>query len=191
MHVHLETERLILRRFTPDDVDNLVTLDGDADVMLYLTGGRITPREEVETDILPAFLGYYERGDGYGFWAVVEKASGDFVGWFHFRPGEDNQDDEPELGYRLRKDAWGKGYATEGSVALIAKGFTELGVRRVVASTMVVNTGSRRVMEKAGMRLIRTFHQDWPYAIPGDEQGDVEYAITRQEWDQEQATSGS
>jgi RimJ/RimL family protein N-acetyltransferase len=194
MHVHLETERLILRRFTPDDVDNLVQLDGDADVMLYLTGGRLTPSDEVEADVLPAFLGYYERGDDYGFWAVVEKSSGDFLGWFHFRPGEGQPDDEPELGYRLRKDAWGKGYATEGSVALIAKGFTELSVRRVVASTMVVNTGSRRVMEKSGMRLVRTFHQDWPYAIPGDEQGDVEYAITRQQWEEREqrpATSGS
>ena len=183
MHVYLETERLILRRFTPDDVDNLVQLDGDEDVMLYLTGGRVTPREEVETDVLPAFLGYYERGDRYGFWAVVEKSSGDFLGWFHFRPGQGQPDDEPELGYRLRKDAWGKGYATEGSVALIAKGFSEVDVSRVVASTMVVNIASRRVMEKAGMRLTRTFHQDWPYPIPGDEEGDVEYAVTREEWE--------
>jgi RimJ/RimL family protein N-acetyltransferase len=47
---------------------------------------------------------------------------------------------------------------------------------------MVVNVASRRVMEKAGMRLVRTFTQDWPYPIPGDEHGDVEYAVTRAEW---------
>ena len=47
---------------------------------------------------------------------------------------------------------------------------------------MVVNTGSRRVMEKAGMREVRMFHADWPVRIPGDEHGDVEYAITRAEW---------
>jgi len=187
MHIHLETERLILRRFTTDDVDNLVELDGDPDVMLYINGGRVTPREEIETDYLPAFLAYYERGSAYGFWAVVEKSTGDFLGWFHFRPGEGRPDDEPELGYRLRKSAWGKGYAAEGSIALIDRGFTELDVRRVVAWTMVVNTASRRVMEKAGMRLIRTFHQVWPDRIPGDEQGDVEYAITREEWEQQRA----
>jgi RimJ/RimL family protein N-acetyltransferase len=186
MHVVRETERLVLRRFTTDDVDNLVELDGDPDVMLYINGGRVTPREEIETDYLPAFLGYYERGTGYGFWAAVEKSTGDFLGWFHFRPGEGCPDDEPELGYRLRKSAWGKGYAAEGSIALIHRGFTELAVRRVVAWTMVVNTASRRVMEKAGMRLIRTFHQEWPDRIPGDEQGDVEYAITREEWEQQQ-----
>ena len=143
MHVVLETERLILRRFTTDDVDNLVELDGDPDVMLYITGGRVTPREEIETDYLPAFLGYYERGRGYGFWAVVEKSTGDFLGWFHFRPGEGHPDDEPQLGYRFRKVAWGKGYAAEGSIALIDRGFIELDVRRVVAWTMVVNTASR------------------------------------------------
>jgi RimJ/RimL family protein N-acetyltransferase len=187
MHVVLETERLILRRFTADDVDNLVELDGDPDVMFYITGGRTTTREEIETDFLPAFLGYYERGDGYGFWAVVERSTGDFLGWFHFRPGEGHPDDEPELGYRLRKSAWGKGYGAEGSIALIRRGFTELGVRRVVAGTMVVNTASRRVMEKAGMRFSRNFHQPWPDRIPGDEHGDVEYAITREEWEQQQA----
>ncbi|HWM19918.1 MAG TPA: bifunctional GrpB family protein/GNAT family N-acetyltransferase [Ilumatobacteraceae bacterium] len=185
MHVVVETERLILRRFTTDDIDNLVELDGDPDVMLHVTGGRITPRDEIETDFLPAFLGYYERSDGYGFWAVVEKSTGDFLGWFHFRPGEGHPDEEPELGYRLRKSAWGKGYATEGSIALIDRGFTDLGVRRVIAETMVAHTGSRRVMEKAGMRVVRTFEQDWPYPIPGDEHGDVEYAITREEWEEQ------
>jgi len=67
---------------------------------------------------------------------------------------------------------------------LIDKGFTELGARRVVASAMVVNIGSWRVMEKCGMRRVRIFHAEWPYKIPGDEQGDVEYAITRNEWQQ-------
>jgi RimJ/RimL family protein N-acetyltransferase len=184
MEVFLETDRLILRRFTPDDVDNLVELDSDPDVMHFITGGRATPREEIERDVLPAFLGYYERYAGYGFWAVIEKATGDFVGWFHLRPPPDGgQPDEPELGYRLRKSAWGKGYATEGSRALIRKVFTDLGARRVFAETMVVNTASRRVMEKAGLKLVRTFHQPWPDPIPGDEHGDVEYALTREEWE--------
>jgi RimJ/RimL family protein N-acetyltransferase len=182
VHVFLETERLILRRFTTDDVDNLVELDSDPEVMFYVTGGRPTTRQEVVQEILPAFLEYYRRPGGYGFWAVVEKATGDFLGWFHFRSGAAHPESEPELGYRLRRSAWGNGYATEGAIALIRKGFEELGVRRVVAETMAVHTGSRRVMEKAGMRPVRTFHADWPDRIPGDEHGDVEYAITREEW---------
>ena len=187
MQVFLETERLVLRRFTPDDVDNLVELDGDPQVMHFITGGRTTPRAEIENDLLPWFLHYYEGGDRYVFWAAIEKSTGDFLGWFHFRPEDGHPSDEPELGYRLRRSAWGRGYATEGSRALIRKGFTELGVRRVVASTMVVNTASRRVMEKSGLTLVRTFHQEWPDRIPGDEHGDVEYALTRADWERQEA----
>ncbi len=185
MEVFLETERLLLRRFTSDDVDELLELDGDPEVMRYVTGGRATPREEIENDLLPAYLDYYRRYPGFGFWAAIERSRGQFVGWFHFRPEDEAVADEVELGYRLRKSAWGRGYATEGSRALIDKGFAELGVRRVVAFAMVVNTASRRVMEKAGLRYIRTFHQPWPYRIDGDEHGDVEYALLRSEWEDE------
>jgi RimJ/RimL family protein N-acetyltransferase len=182
--VFLETERLLLRRFTEADIPNLVELDGDPEVMRFINGGRPTPREEVENELLPAFLGHYERYAGYGFWAAIEKSSGRFLGWFHFRPDERAAPGEVELGYRLRKSAWGQGYATEGSRALIDKGFAELGVERVVASTMVVNVASRRVMEKAGLRFVRVFHQPWPDYIEGEEEGDVEYALLRSEWAQ-------
>jgi len=163
MEIFLETERLILRQFTLDDVDNLFALDDDPDVMRYLTG----------------------------FWVAIERATGDFLGWLHFRPNRDDPVDQPELGYRLRKSAWGKGYATEGSRALIAKGFTDLGVQRVIASTYQDNAASRRVMEKCGMRLVRS-HRPTPaellelYGITQPElfEGDdVEYAITRSEWE--------
>lgn len=180
--VFLETPRLRLRRFTADDADLLVTLDADPDVMFFITGGAPTPREEIVGDYLPAFLSYYARFPGYGFWALEERVTGAFLGWVHYRPLPDAPTDEPELGYRLAKAAWGKGYAAEASQAVIDHGFRVLGVRRVVASTMAVNTASRRVMEKVGMRLVRTFHADWPVRIPGDEEGDVEYAITREEW---------
>src|SRR5215217_3537623 len=155
-HVFLETERLVLRRFTRADVDNLVALDSDPAVMRYISGGIATPREEIEDDVLPAFLAYYERSTRFGFWAAIDKATGEFIGWFHFRPPPAAKTEDVELGYRLRATAWGKGFATEGSRALIRKGFNELGVRRVFATTMVINTASRRVMEKAGLRFVRT-----------------------------------
>ena len=184
MQIFLGTERLVLRRFTEDDVDNLVELDSDPEVMRFITGGRPTTRNEIENDLLPAFLGYYERYAGYGFWAAIDKSTGQFLGWFHFRPPDADRPEDVELGYRLRRSAWGKGYAAEGSRALIDKGFTELGVQRVFASTMVVNVASRRVMEKAGLRFVRTFHQPWPDYIEGQEEGDVEYALLRSEWEQ-------
>lgn len=182
MEVYLTTDRLMLRRFTPADADLLTELDSDPAVMHYITGGRITPRAEIVGDVLPAFLAYYQRADSMGFWAALERSSENFIGWFHLRPANLDEQDDVELGYRLRRDAWGRGFATEGSRGLIHKAFTELPVRRVHAETMAVHVASRKVMEKAGLRYCRTFHQDWPFPIPGDELGDVEYALTRQEW---------
>ncbi len=188
MRVFLETERLVLRRFTMADLDGLVGLDADPEVMHFVTGGLPTSRDTIEGEVLPTFLGYYEEFEGYGFWAAVERSSGEFLGWFHLRPREDSAPGEVELGYRLRRSAWGKGYATEGSRAVIRKSFAEFGVQRVVAETMAVHLASRRVMEKSGMSLVRAFHQPWPYPIEGDDLGDVEYGLSRAEWmRQEQA----
>ena len=183
MHLFLETVRLVLRRFTEADVENLLDLDGDPEVMRFLTGGKPTPRNVIENKTLPRFLRYYKHTEGFGYWAAIEKSTGAFLGWFAFHPPEGGGSDEVELGYRFKKSAWGKGYATEGSRALIRKGFTELGVRRVFAQTMAVNTASRRVMEKAGLVPARTFHEDWQEPIGGAEQGEVEYALTRADWE--------
>jgi RimJ/RimL family protein N-acetyltransferase len=182
MQVFLETQRLVLRQFSIADADHLASLDADPDVMRFVPGGTPTSREEIENEYLPAFLGYYRRYEGYGFWAVIEKATGDFLGWFHFRPGKDAAPGEVELGYRLRKSAWGRGYATEGSRALIRKGFTELGVQRVVAEAMAVNPASRRVMEKAGLTLVRTFRQNPFHPGDGGYLEVVEYALDKSDW---------
>jgi RimJ/RimL family protein N-acetyltransferase len=191
MHIFLETERLVLRRLTEADVDNLFDLDGDPEVMRFITGGKPTPRDEIRDEFLPRFLHYYERFAGFGFWAAIEKSTGEFLGWFHFRPPEGSGPNEVELGYRLKRSAWGRGYATEGSRALIRKGFTELGVRRLFASTMAVNSASRRVMEKAGLTLERTLHQSWAHPIEGAEHGEVEYALTKAEWERQEAAGRS
>ena len=198
MLVYLETERLVLRRFTEADLDNLVDLDNDPEVMRYLSGGPATPREEVERAILPLIRGYYAQGDGFGFWAAIEKSSGEFLGWFSFRPHEEPDADTVGLGYRLRRIAWGRGYATEGARALIRKGFAELGVRRVVANTYEHNTGSRRVMEKAGLTFLRSYRLDPDDATTGDtfhsetqeiwDGDEVEYALTKEDWERQQHT---
>ncbi len=187
MHVYLETERLTLRRFTPDDLDDLVALDADPAVMRYINGGRPTARDEMRDDYLPWWLAYYDRGDAWGFWAAIERETGAFLGWFHLRPNEEDPPDEPELGYRLVRAAWGRGYATEGSLALIDAAFERHAASRVYATTMAVNEGSWRVMEKAGMRFIRHFVMPWPDRIEGEEHGDVEWAITRAEWGADRA----
>ena len=182
----METERLRLRRITADDVGLLVELDSDPEVMRFLTG-QPTPRKEIENVVLPEILKVYDEHPELGTFAAEQKVDGTFIGWFGLQPTAAPK--TVDVGYRLKRTAWGKGYATEGTRALIDKAFAELGADRVYASTMAVNTASRRVMEKAGMRFVRTFHADWPVRIPGDEDGDVEYAIDRAQWERDRSPS--
>ena len=186
MTVILETPRLILRQFTEDDVENLFELNSDPEVMRYLTGGRGTPREELRDTIIPFHLAVYERLDRRGTWAAESAATGEFLGWFHFRPGPDQDITNLDLGYRLRRAAWNQGYATEGSRALITMGFTDLDVQRVYAHTMAFNAASRRVLEKCGLTFVRTIPYDGPDVIEGSELGEVEYALTKAEWEARQ-----
>ena len=179
----LTTPRLVIRQFTEDDADNLFHLNGDPEVMRYLTGGKPTAREEIRDQIIPVHLGVYDRLDRLGTWAAESAATGEFLGWFHFRPGPDGDITNIDLGYRLRRPAWNQGYATEGSRALISMGFTHLGVGRVFAHTMTANTASRHVLEKCGLTLVRTTAYEGPYLIEGAERGEVEYALTKPEWE--------
>lgn len=184
MPIFLETERLVLRAFTEADADHLLALDNDADVMRFINGGRPTSLETIQARTLPRLLHVHPCFGTRGYWAAEEKATGVFLGWFEFRPLADHSPAVVELGYRLHKAAWGSGYATEGSRALIRKGFTDFGVKRVTANTMAVNTGSRRVMEKAGLSFVRSFTGDWPETIEGSEHGEVEYELTWTDWKQ-------
>ncbi len=128
--VLLETGRLVLRQFTMSDADSRAGLDADPDVMRFITGGLATSRDDITGDVLPGFMAWYGHPGGYGCWAVEEKSTGTFLGWFRFHPRRGGPPGGIVLGYRLRKSAWGQGYATEGSRALIRKGFTEPGARR-------------------------------------------------------------
>ncbi|MGW7355112.1 GNAT family N-acetyltransferase [Streptomyces sp. NPDC054802] len=183
MGFFLRTERMALRPFTADDTDRLAELDSDPEVMRYINGGRPTPRDTVRTVQLPRLLHRHPCTGTHGFWAAETRDAQTFLGWFELRPLDDGSPAVVELGYRLRRAAWGHGYATEGSRALIRKGFTELGAERVTANTMAVNAGSRRVMEKSGLAYVRTSFGDWPETIPGSEHGEVEYALTKKEWE--------
>lgn len=162
---------MMLRPFVESDVDDVVGLNADPEVMRFLNDGKPMSAAAARAE----FPRYLEPG----FVVASEKVTGRFLGWFGLR---ELTDDTVELGYRLHQAAWGRGLATEGSRALIDHGFATQGVRRVVAETMAVNTGSRRVMEKCGLRHVRTFFVDWPDPIPGSEHGEVGYELTREEW---------
>ena len=188
---YLETERMRLRRFTADDLDWLAELHGDQAVMRYIDDGKPEPREDVAACTLPRILRDYEVLPAcLGWFAAVSAGSGSPLGWFGLMPpssvGLDGRpgglDAGVELGYRLLRAAWGNGYATEGARAMVGKAFTEHGAERVVATTMTVNEASRRVLEKAGLSLVRIFFAQWPEYIDGAEYGDVVYAVSRHDW---------
>jgi [ribosomal protein S5]-alanine N-acetyltransferase len=152
--------------------------------MRYIGPYQLPDAEAYRRYIATKFFPYYARGEGHGFWAAVEKVGGAFLGWFVLRPALDyrfaaeagHRAGEVELGYRLRKAAWGKGYATEGSRALVRKAFAELGAECVVATALVGNAASIRVLEKAGLRRVGEF------ALPGYDQPSVKYALRRDEY---------
>jgi RimJ/RimL family protein N-acetyltransferase len=184
----IDTERMRLRQLTAADLDWLARLHGDRRVMRFIDDGEPVPLGVTASQTLPAILREYdEMPDGLGCYAATLPAGSQPLGWLALRPPfsvgvEHELPGSAELGYRLLPQAWGHGYATEGARALVRRAFTELGQLRVVATTMTVNRASRRVLERAGLRLERTFLAQWPAYLDGAEHGDVLYAIARTSW---------
>jgi RimJ/RimL family protein N-acetyltransferase len=183
MRIVLETERMLLRRFTEADAGPLTALYGDPRVMRFIT---LQPPSlaEVESKILPDYLREYrELAEGLGSFAAIEKKTGQMVGRFSLKPASSyGMTGGTELGYRLYPEFWGRGFATEGARALLRSAFECLHLDRVVATTMADNTGSWRVLEKCGLRRVRTFYYPDADLMPGAEHGDYVYELARGDW---------
>ncbi|WP_432930373.1 GNAT family N-acetyltransferase [Microbispora sp. CA-135349] len=178
----LRTDRITLVPLSDEHLEHEVELDADPEVMRYLAG-RARSREEVD-NFHRRRLAAAERVAGLGFWAGF--MDGQFVGWWILqppeRPDQGPVEGQAELGYRLLRRYWRQGLASEGARELLRHGFEDLGLTRVFAETMAVNTASRATMTAIGMRYVRTFHADWEEPLPGSDLGEVEYAITREQW---------
>ena len=172
----------------PGDVGLLIELDSDPEVMHYISYGVPTPRERYEREFLPRWIAQYEATPLLGYWAAELRDDREFVGWFHLRPDRIDDGDQ-ELGYRLRRAAWGRGLATEGGRALIAHGFGRVGASRISARAIAANAASRRVMEKCGLAYERDFV--WPEDVLAgrteQERAAVKYSIARSSWLRQQA----
>ncbi len=179
----LRTDRILLVPLTDEHLEYEVELDSDPEVLRYLGDGQARTREQIEAAHVRR-MAAADQVAGLGFWCgFVDE---DFVGWWILQPPE-RPDQGPvqgqaELGYRLLRRYWRQGLASEGSRELIRHGFADLGLQRIFAETMAVNTPSRATMTSVGLRYARTFHLDFHDPLPGIEHGEVEYAITRQEW---------
>jgi len=147
----LETERLILREVSEDDFDDLYRMNSDPLIMKYVGDGTTRNHEQMTTE-LGILISHYTRKPGLGIWATILKSTNTFVG----ASGLVYYDNTPEIeiGYRMLKEHWNNGYATEASIGLLKYGFKTIGLRKIVSSAHVENFASRRVMEKIGMRHI-------------------------------------
>lgn len=169
MKVILETERLVLREFEGSDVTALLGVFGDAEVMRF--GSGVQTRAWVET-WLSDRLADYAGDSGIGVWAVTERATGAVMGYcglFHFPDVAGAA--ETEIGYRLARRYWGRGYATEAAQGVLAYGFHGVGLQRLISIIDPSNVRSIRVAEKLGMRYEKDVmfagytHPDRVYAI--------------------------
>ena len=173
--VQLQTANLRLAPCRSSDAADFIALERDPDVMRFLNGGAVD-HQKIDPEQAPFLM---PRGTESYVWTARRTTDSAFVGWFCLFPETEMK---AEIGYRLRRACWGQGLAPEGASALVTWGFTSGGYEKIVATTMAVNQGSRRVMEKIGMKHTRTEFADFPDPIPGSEHGDVWYELTRGEF---------
>jgi RimJ/RimL family protein N-acetyltransferase len=153
----------------------LIALEADTEVMRFLNGGEPVPEAGLsDADFLTP------RGEEPEVLAAELRESGTFIGWFAlFDDGLVDGLRTAEIGYRLARSAWGQGYATEGVQALVGVALDRLGFDRVRAETMATNLASRRVLEKAGFRHIKTLYPTRAWELSGGAHGDVVYEVRK------------
>jgi RimJ/RimL family protein N-acetyltransferase len=143
-----ETERLIIRKFTPADAPALIELRSDPEVNKYLGGTRLQNAEAIEKR-LAAYIESYTT-HGFGACAMIWKETGEMCGWSGLMPLEDGA---TEVGYGMAKKFWRMGIGLECARAWLEYGFTKAGLERIVALAYPENVASWRIMEKLGMHF--------------------------------------
>ena len=166
----LQTPRLLLRRMSADDLDELTRMHLDPRVMATM-GGLRTPAQT--KDWLDRQMGHWE-GCGFGLWMAHERETGQFAGRGGLHHIDIDGRDEIEVGYCFRSEFWGRGLATELAQASVRAAFTVLNVPELVCFTLPTNRGSQRVMQKAGFRYERDIvYKDLPHVF---------YRLRRDDW---------
>ncbi len=176
MKFHLETERLILRELRETDIEPFFEMDSDPAVHKYLGNNPIKTLEHALENINHIRRQYVDLG--IGRWAVIEKSSGNFIGWSGLKliTQEWNRHiNFHDVGYRLIPKYWGKGYATESCKAALEFGFNTMKLSEIIGTANQENKASRAVLEKCGLKFVEQFmwdhlQCDW-------------LKITKQEWE--------
>ena len=177
----LETERLILRQWQPSDFAIFAEMNADAEVMQYFPK-LLSPKL---SDIIANKCQQLIEDKGWGFWAVSLKENNTFIGFVGLNETHADMSFAPcvEIAWRLHKDYWGQGYATEAAQAALKFAFEVLALEEVVAFTAVINKPSQRVMERIGMIDTQDnfYHPALEHSHPLAEH--VLYKITQREWE--------
>lgn len=169
-HDEVETSRLRLRMFRPEDLDAMSEITRDPEVMRFIGHGRPLTRDETRDNLANIVAAFRRRG--FGRWALELKETGELVGYCGLSAG--NQEVGVEVAYMLARGAWGRGLAVEAGRASLRYGFERLGVASIAGLTMQDNRRSRRVLERLGMTFVRDAHF---YGFDC-----VHYAVAREDW---------
>ncbi len=151
MKLPIITERLILRKITLDDMDDLFLLDSNPEVMKYVGVQPFTSKEQT-LKLIESLLNQYDK-NGTGRLAVIEKETNQFIGWSGIKLLTDEVNgfkNVYELGYRFLPEFWGKGYATESAQASLDLGFNQLNADKIYAYADVENQSSNHILTKLG-----------------------------------------
>jgi RimJ/RimL family protein N-acetyltransferase len=162
----LETERLILRRWRPEDRAPFAAMNADPRVLRYLSPPLPPDRSDALIDRIESCF----EARGYGLWAVEARAESSFVGFAGLSPVDLAVPFAPavEVGWRLARAHWGHGYATEAATAALAFGFEQRDLQEIVSFTAQINERSRAVMRRLGMRHDPAEDFDHPSLEPAD-----------------------
>ena len=175
MKTHIETERLLMRDLIDDDLQGMFAMDSDAEVHKFLGNKPITTLAEAQKIL--DFIKQQYIENGIGRWAVVEKGSGEFIGWSGFKLITDivnGRTQYYDLGYRFLKKYWGKGYASETAFACLTNGFEKLNFKEIVGIADVEHIASNAVLEKIGLVKRNEFTYDGtPHNF---------YSLSKEDW---------
>lgn len=160
MAIKVETERYFLREIEDADLQGIYELDGDPEVHRYLGNHPIKSLEEAQ-GVIDYIRNQYAK-DGIGRWAVIEKSSGEFVGWsgLKFEREVRTDMDYYDIGYRFKRKFWGQGIATETALAAMHYGFREMQLKEIFGGAHVDNLASNKVLQKIGLQFLETFEFD-------------------------------
>jgi ribosomal-protein-alanine N-acetyltransferase len=176
MIIFAETDRTILREMIIEDVDDFYEMDSDPEVHRFLGTKPVTDKNEIADTIRYVRQQYFDHG--IGRWAIVDKSTGQFIGWTGLKLVKDMinlRTNYYDLGYRLKRKHWGQGFATETAIASLDYGFDILKLNEIIATVNMGNAASNRVVNKLGFTLSGTFNlhdlkHNW-------------YTIDKEEWD--------